>query len=82
MTGCRVHNQTRGLIQHQDMLIFKHNIEWNLFGFVLFNHGDGRSNHNLLTAVELIARANHLAVDGKLTLFNPTLNARARIVGK
>jgi len=75
MTRSWVYDQTRGLIENKNVLIFKHDVERDILTFMLFNHCNLSINDNLFAAGQLIARAQHFAINGQLPLFYPPLQA-------
>ena len=82
MAGSRMHHQPGGLVQHQQLIVFMHDVQRDVFGQ---RHGlvfDDDSDHQHLAAHDFFFRFGLLAIQRERAILDPLLQAFTRIGGK
>ena len=82
MTGSRMHHQARRLVDHQDIVVFIDDIEFDVLGdpFTLsFLLGNQFKNS---ATMDNVSRADNRAVHSQAAVFDPGGKARARVLSE
>ncbi len=81
MPGRRVHHQTGGLVHNQQMLIFKDNVEVDLFSLPIGHRLHGHIQGDLVAHHHLVPRFALLAIDQQGACLDPVLYAGSGVLG-